>query len=35
MEEEEEDEHVIWEGLRSSWNLRRKEKDEQEILGLL
>ena len=35
MEEEEEDEVVIWEGLRSRWNLRRKEKDEQEILGLL
>ena len=33
--EEEEDERVIWEVLRSRWNSRRKEKDEQEILGLL
>ena len=26
---------MIWEVLRSKWNSRRKEKDEQEILGLL
>ena len=26
---------MIWEVLRSRWNSRRKEKDEQEILGLL
>ena len=32
---EEEDERVIWEVLRSRLNSRRKEKDEQEILGLL
>ena len=34
-EEEEDDERVIWEVLRSRWNSKRKEKDEQEILGLL
>ena len=34
-DEEEDDERVIWEVLRSRWNLRRKENDEQEILGLL
>ena len=34
-EEEEDDERVIWEVLKSRCNSRRKEKDEQEILGLL
>ena len=34
-EEEEDDECMIWEVLRSRWNSRRKEKAEQEILGLL
>ena len=34
-EDEEDDKLVIWEVLRSRWNSRRKENDEQEILGLL